>query len=254
MAQKQITTRSEFWFGFVTFVVILGGLLLGSYWLLSTLLDEEQLPITGVILQGERVYVADQEIIAALLEKPMGSFFTANADALRQQVEALPWVYSASVRKEWPRSLRLYLVEQVPVAAWNQAWILNEQGEVVEAHPSRVQQALPALEGPENSALEVFETYQKTQALLQAQAYQIEKFVMSDRFSVTFWLVDGMEVRLGREALLQRVQRFMDILPVVQAEAEARASEITYIDLRYDTGVAVGWNQGLSDEKSDRKK
>ncbi len=236
MSKRQ---RYEFWAGFSAFVFIMLGLVMGGVWLFYTLVDEEQLPLTGVIIQGERIYTTNKEVVWALTEKETGSFFAADADILRRRIEALPWVYSASVRKEWPGKLRVFVVEQNPVAIWNSKELLNSSGEIFTADPNQLMGKIPELEGPETDADEVFFQYQRIQALLAHSNHHIVRFAMSERFSVRLWLESGIELRLGREARLERAQRFMELLPIIRGESK---QDIAYIDLRYDTGVAVGWH------------
>ena len=46
-------------------------------------------------------------------------------------------------------------------------------------------------------------------------------------------------VRLGRQDVAARLERFIAIASPVVA---ARAAEISYVDLRYSNGFSVGWN------------
>lgn len=249
VSQRQ---RVELWLNFSAFVVIVLGFIGGSVWLFHTLMDEKQLPLTGVIIQGERVYTSDNDIVQVLVGQEIGSFFKANTDAIRQRIETLPWVYSASIRKEWPETLRVFIVEQQPLAVWNNEKLLNNAGDLFNADPKDVQGRLPELRGPAEQSAEVFLQYQKLQTLLAHGGHRVVQLAMSERFAVNLWLSSGIELRLGREAQLERVQRFMELLPLIQHESER---EIAYIDLRYDTGVAVGWHdlQPGGEERDSKK-
>ena len=59
-------------------------------------------------------------------------------------------------------------------------------------------------------------------------------------------------LNLGREERVKRVQRFMDVYPLIKTHLEDQFKKqnnhkkqlkqaVDYIDLRYDTGLAVGW-------------
>jgi cell division protein FtsQ len=61
-------------------------------------------------------------------------------------------------------------------------------------------------------------------------------------------LDDGVTLNLGREERVERIQRFMDVYPMIKVQLEAKKitekqknQAVDYIDLRYDTGLAVGW-------------
>lgn len=232
--------RFEFWAGVGTFAVIVLGLLGTAIWLWKTLVDEERVPFTGVIIQGERTYTNDSDVVDILTFEPVGSFFSADSEQLRQRLEALPWVYSASVRKEWPATLRVFLVEQEPAAIWNRTELLNREGQRFVAEVEQVRGVLPKLEGPNHSVDEAFRQYKDIQSLLARGGHEIERFFLSERYAVNLWLASGIELKLGRESQLERVQRFMDLLPTITNESD---KPVAYVDLRYDTGLAVGWHE-----------
>lgn len=88
---------------------------------------------------------------------------------------------------------------------------------------------------------------------------------MSERFSWQLTLSDGVLLNLGREDRIVRIQRFMDIYPRIKSQALIENSSlkkkkksthkvIDYIDLRYDTGLAVGWKSIDNNLKPQPKK
>ncbi|WP_113907087.1 cell division protein FtsQ/DivIB [Aliidiomarina celeris] len=234
------SSKIEFWAGVSAFLVIVSALIGMTLWLAKTLVNEDLVPFTGVIIQGERQYTADSDVVQVLTQTPVGSFFAADAEYLRQRLETLPWVYSVSVRKEWPSTLRVFIVEQVPVAIWNGTELLNQDGERFVGEVERVRESLPKLEGPNPHVAEVFRQYRDIQLLLARNNHNIERFILSERFATRVWLTSGIELRLGRESQLERVQRFMDLLPTIEMES---TKGVAYVDLRYDTGLAVGWHE-----------
>ena len=52
-------------------------------------------------------------------------------------------------------------------------------------------------------------------------------------------LGNGARVRLGRQDVDARLERFISIASPVVA---ARATEVNYVDLRYSNGFSIGWN------------
>ncbi|MCL5255243.1 MAG: cell division protein FtsQ/DivIB [Gammaproteobacteria bacterium] len=225
--------------GFVLFLVIISGLLMGGYALVERLTDAEETPLTGVIIQGERKFITDDDVREAILAGEVGSFFTADVDEIRLRLEAIPWVYSASVRKEWPQRLRIYLVEQQAFAIWNQQQLMNHQGQLFAAELTDDVADLPKLAGPEDAEQEVLNQFRRISEILRVYDSLLVKLELSERFAVSAWLENGIELRLGREARLERVQRFMDLYPLIAAEEPDKT--IAYADLRYDTGIAIGW-------------
>jgi len=62
-----------------------------------------------------------------------GNFFTLDLARLRAGFERLPWVRSADVRRAWPDRVDVALEEQVPLARWGDAALVNVHGEVFAA-------------------------------------------------------------------------------------------------------------------------
>jgi len=239
-----VTPRWQFWLGFGFFVSVLVGTGLGLNSLYQVAMDANQVPLRRLQVQGELHYISRDEVRAVLVQQPLGSFFSADVDVIRAQVEQIAWVKRASIRKEWPDLLRVFVVEQQPLAHWNphrrERALVNTEAQVFEADTAVLTQPLPRLQGPETAVVETVQQYRSVQELLQLNGHQVSELRFSERFAVDVVLQSGVELRLGREALLERVQRFIDLYPQLSSH---RQQPIDYVDLRYDTGVAVSWRE-----------
>ncbi|MGQ4276629.1 cell division protein FtsQ/DivIB [Pseudidiomarina sp. E22-M8] len=242
MAAAERKQSWQFWSGLVFFLVVIASTFSGIGWLYYTAMDAQEVPLKRLVVQGELEYITPNDVRDTLLGEPLGSFFSADVDQIRARVEAMPWVAKASVRKEWPDILKVFVVEQQPLAHWNANQrddaLVNQQGEVFYADKSVLQQALPYLSGPQHAVAEAVKQYRNTSELLGLNGFQVSQLELSERFALELLLVDGTNLRLGREALLERVQRFIDLYPQLK---EHRDAPMDTVDLRYDTGVAVRW-------------
>ena len=61
-------------------------------------------------------------------------------------------------------------------------------------------------------------------------------------------LDNGVRVRLGRQQIDERFERFM--LAAAKLVSQ-RATDIAYVDMRYSNGFAVGWKGGAGSRRSD---
>jgi cell division protein FtsQ len=209
-------------------------------WMFSSmeayLTDASKMPMSALIIQGERDYVSDDDIRAVLLEKPaIENYFSVNVDDIQRKVESLPWVYHASVRKSWPDLLRVYIQEQPVVAIWNDSQLLNEDGIVFDANIDRAPESLVKLYSPNDRIKQALFKYNEFNGLLQINNYNIVAMTVNLRNAITVVLSNGIMLRLGREDAISRIQRYIDYVAVLDKE------KIAYIDLRYDTGFSVGW-------------
>ena len=70
---------------------------------------------------------------------------------------------------------------------------------------------------------------------------------LTDRFAVSLVLTQGIEIKLGREATLERIKRFIDLFPSMMNHENSENKKIDTVDLRYDTGAAVAWREAKSE-------
>ena len=238
----------SFGLGLVFFVTVLFSLISISWWLTQHFMGQESAPVTSIIISGEMPYSQRSDIIDAIDQVDMGNFFQVDVYEVQNQVLTLPWVYSVAVRKQWPNELKIYVVDQNPVALWNGDFLINQLGHVFQADIDRINHYLPQFFGPEGSEQLALDNYRDLNALLDYKSLTIDELVLSERFSWLLTLNDGVTLNLGREERVERIQRFMDVYPRIKAQLKAKINTekqqnqaVDYIDLRYDTGLAVGW-------------
>lgn len=226
------------WLGVVFLISVLATLGYGLYQLNAWLEDEQRLPVKEIRLSGDFKYISQHEVDRAVRANQPGSFFELDVRKAQADIEALPWVYRASVRKDWPNNLHVHLVEQVAVARWNQDLLLNEQAQSFAAKTPQGLE-LPDLFGPQGSEEAALDGYRAMLALLQQSGFAINELVLTERFAWHVKLSNELELNLGRSEFIDRLQRFVDIYPLLmQGQRQPE-----YVDLRYDTGLAVGWKQ-----------
>ncbi|MGD9163991.1 MAG: FtsQ-type POTRA domain-containing protein, partial [Chromatiales bacterium] len=111
--------------------LLLAGLLLTVLGLLiQQASDPQVLPVRVVGVDGEIVHLDRQRLESTVAGAVEGSFFSVDLPRIRDKLEQLPWIESASVRRIWPDTLRVRVVEQVPLAFWGEDGLVNQRGEV----------------------------------------------------------------------------------------------------------------------------
>lgn len=238
----------SFWFGVTFFIAVIVSILALGWKLAEGMAADESAPVTSVVISGEMPYTNRQDIESAIENISLSNFFKVDVNEVQEQISTLPWVYSVSVRKQWPNELKIYVVDQTPVALWNDNFLLSEQGKAFQADKSRLQQVLPEFFGPEGSELLALENFRNLNTLLRFNDLAIEELVLSERFSWQLTLNDGVMLNLGREERVERIQRFMDVYSQIKATKKAH-QQVDYIDLRYDTGLAVGWKPAVEKQR-----
>jgi len=256
MTKKQLAAQNQqvlaFGLGLAFFVLVLISLVSAAWWLSQQIFGQEKSPVSTVEVSGEMPYTQRQDVITAISQVDLGNFFEVDVNDIQAKIAGLPWVYSVSVRKQWPDEVKVYVVDQTPIALWNGDFLLNQFGKAFQADTSRLVQALPQFFGPEGSEQLALENYANLNDLLDYSNLAIDELVLSERFSWQLTLNDGVMLNLGREERVERIQRFMDVYPLIKSHIKQKAENknnkkkqpkqaVDYIDLRYDTGLAIGW-------------
>lgn len=199
-------------------------------------------PIQRVIVTGrlQRVSALDVERV---VRANLGGAGLVSVDLARidRGLRALPWVDAAAVQRSWPRGLRIEIVEQTAVARWNDTALVNSRGQIFASEARFIPPELPQLSGPTGAEAEVTTRYLAAQGKLTEAGLRLAALELDPRGAWTLTLDDGVQVRLGRQQIDERFERFMNTASKLVTQ---RANDITYVDLRYDNGFAVGWKGG----------
>ncbi|MDK2597562.1 cell division protein FtsQ/DivIB [Pseudoalteromonas obscura] len=233
------------------FLGVLIFLVRSVFWVSDWLVEHRDAQIKTLTVLGDPFYTEEHDIVEAIKRTDLTSFFQLNVKAVQAAVKDLPWVASVSVRKQWPDTIQVYVVEHKPVAFWNSDSLLNADGVIFQADSTKLSTNLPQLYGPEGSEGEAWETFLQLKAMLAVNSFELTSLALSERFAWQLWLKNGIELNLGREEKAKRVQRFIDVYPLLKRPEGAL---LDVIDLRYDTGLAVSWRYPQVHEKKEKSK
>jgi cell division protein FtsQ len=193
----------------------------------------ELLPISTVRLNDVPQRVSADEVRDAVRQSVQGNFLTVDIDKVRHALEKLTWVRNVSVRREFPNTLAVQFEEHKALARWNDVALVNQQGEVFVAETT---QLLPRFSGYEGTSMEVAQQYAKFSAQLEKLDLKVVQLALSPRQAWRLQLSNEMVVELGREAMGQRLARFVAVYPYSLA-TEAQLNAV--VDMRYRNGFTV---------------
>ena len=200
----------------------------------------QSIPVQRITVTGELEHTRTDLVQDMVQPALVGGFLRADLQRIRAQLEELPWIYRATVQRRWPNALEIHVVEQLPIARWGESDFLNHEGEVFRSSSSEEWQALPQLRGPEGSARALVAGYQRIVDILRPLHLAVAQLTVDERGQIDVVLEGGMRLLLGSEDFLERMHRFVAIY---RTELGARAMEVERVDLRYETGIAVAFNE-----------
>ena len=207
-------------------------------------------PLTRVFVGGDFINLKEQDL-ASLVEKEIdGGFLSMNLNQLRQELQSHPWIHQVSVRREWPSTLKVEVLEEVPIARWGQQGFLNRLGDQLELPENSNLDSLPVLEADFGSTQDMIKQYQLVSELLIPTSLKLTEL---QRDAVGAWQIQtapGIRLVLGRNNVVEKIRR---LVIVWKSGLDLQIGNIASIDLRYPNGLAVSWkDDALASEDQDQ--
>jgi cell division protein FtsQ len=205
--------------------------------------DQLDKPLTKVMVGGDFNYMQQQELAELVNAEIDGGFLSVDLNRLQQVLNDHPWVDQVSIRRQWPSTLNVEVIEEVPIARWGEAGFLNRLGVELNITDNSTLLSLPVLRAEYGTSGEMMQHYQLLAELLLPTGL---KLIEMQRDHMGAWRVqtnEGMELVLGREQIGEKIKR---LALVWESGLNQQLKEIKTIDLRYPNGLAVAWKHGLS--------
>lgn len=219
------------------FVVLAGALLAGGY--VTRAGDEARDAINGVTtdagfgissirISGNR-RTDPRDVLAVLGFGPGESIFAADVQAARAHLLSLEWVADAEVRRQYPDSISISIVEKLPFALWetpNGAYVVERSGRTIGLFDASAFSHLPVLAGegaPENAA-ELVDAVAAHRAL----SARVAGFARISNRRWNLLLNDNVVVDLPEEGWAKE----LDVLEHLIVDRGILERDISEIDLR----------------------
>ncbi|MCW8933342.1 MAG: cell division protein FtsQ/DivIB [Gammaproteobacteria bacterium] len=196
-------------------------------------------PIQSVKIEGEFDFLDKNQLRDQAIPVVKGGFFNVNLPAVRNALVNLPWVEDVSVRRLWPDQLLVRVIEKQPVVLWGNDGVISSKGKLFTPLKKPTIE-LPHLTGPQGQHKVMLQELARMQAWLLETGLYIKSVDLNARRSWTLIMTSGMELRLGRKQMHERLDRFVS---VYKETLEVEKREIKHIDMRYTNGFAVAWKE-----------
>jgi cell division protein FtsQ len=166
--------------------------------------------------------------------------FSVDVAALKQALLAEPWIYKIDVKRIWPNTLEIVVIEQQPVARWNNHDLLNANADVFTPKPSAIPLNLPLFRGPDEQQQLVLQLWQQINTTVAPLGLSITELDLNQRHAWRMIMSDGTVIILGKNDVLKRLQNFVAAYPKIFSPPVRIPKSV---DLRYENGLAVQWGE-----------
>ena len=195
-------------------------------------------PLSRIMVGGKFNHLQEQELAELVNIEIDGGFLSMNLNQLRQELQNHPWIHQVSVRREWPSTLNVEVIEEVPIARWGKQGFLNRLGDQLSLPDNSNLQSLPVLEADFGSSQDMIAQYLLLAELLAPTDLKLTEL---QRDAVGAWQVEtasGVKIVLGRDQIIEKIRR---LVMVWGSGLDVQLNNIATIDLRYPNGLAVSW-------------
>jgi cell division protein FtsQ len=201
---------------------------------------KEMAPIKYVKVGSSFKYITRDEIKYALEPLVNVGFFEADVQKIRDALKELIWVDTVTVSRIWPDTIAVKIYEKRPYVRWGEEALINSRGELIVPKDMSAFSNLPILKGPQGQQLKSLEIMKGVNTALSDQQMDIVQFEINDRWAWKIVLKTGLEILLGRDEQLKKLQRFIKTLDILKSE---QVAAMAIVDLRYPNGYSVSWKR-----------
>ncbi len=223
---------------FLTLLVICA-LLLSARMIYLFLADPQRFPVDTVKIVASYQHITRKQIESVLTGYLGDSFIVLPVTRLKADLTALDWTDHVQIERIWPGTLKITLVENSPIAIWNES-LITADGKLINIGEEQADLDYPRLSGPKQQQTDVLQNYEKLSKLLSIYGLHASGLQLRDNQAWELSLTNGVQLQLGKRDLEKRLTRFCRAWPVVFAD---KLEQLSSVDLRYARGMAVQWKQ-----------
>ena len=163
-------------------------------------------------------------------------FLQIGLSQLKEEIETVNWVKSASLERRWPNQVNIYIEEEQIIGRWNNESIINSKGTLFILNQQTLPNGLVEFYGPDGQEEIVFEKYLSFKEELAIRGILIEQVTLDFKGSWSITIRPDITIRFGKENITERFDRFLMIWDESLLD---NLTVIEYIDLRYTEGFSV---------------
>ena len=202
-------------------------------------------PIRSVVVEGVYQFADQDEMRERVMTQAAKGFFNLDIENIQRDVEQLPWVRNAYVRRVWPESITVHVEEHKPIARWGEKSLVTDGfrlfsppqlSSVPEPELQALVDDLPVLYSPERRHVALIKLLNQARSMLDTVEAPLEGMVEDERRSLTLYLKNDVKVVIGHRDVHKRIKRFSEIFRPYIAPVY---DDVAKVDMRYTNGFTM---------------
>jgi cell division protein FtsQ len=196
-------------------------------------------PIKVVKVDGSYDNVSQKNLKAIIQQQVNKGYFAVDISSIQDDIAQLPWVSSVSVTRAWPDTLTLTIKQKQAIAIWDNTALLLKNATIFYPVDTTFPPNIPSFVGPSGQQKIVINMFDDMSKKLANSHLQITTITLSSEGVWQVTLNHKTVVMLGDNDILPRLERFVE---VNRQQFDAKQEVPTYVDMRYNHGLAVKWD------------
>ncbi len=229
-------------------LILLPLLILAVVFFVDYLYNPQQFPIRDIVVRGQFDRIDSAQVLSTVEQFLTDNYFTVKLPQIEMRVEQLPWVFNASVRRRWPDTLFIDVVQKQPVAQWGEHQWLNASGDLVDKETVSFEQELPLLSAPDEQKGAVWQTFLRWETWFATNGLHLDKLKLTPQglwyLTVSTPMHESIDIIVRQQNADRRIEQFCKIF---SDQVITKSSYIRSIDLRYPNGFTVAWKDSISE-------
>jgi len=217
---------------------------------LDKLQDPEFLPLSVVRIDGDFKYLSRTQLEQAVSGVVTQNFFGVDLDAVKHAAQELSWVEQVTVRRVWPDTIEMNVVEQNPLARWGKLHLVSTKGVIFLPRKAEIPNGLPLLTGPDEAVGLVTKNYYFYRQRMNQLGLEISRMGADSRMAWSLVFKNKLEIKLGKDEPNRRLEKFSALYPVLQQPGDR---PVLKVDLRYTNGAAVVWGDLIAPVQAKKR-
>ncbi|MGK0297296.1 MAG: cell division protein FtsQ [Gammaproteobacteria bacterium] len=213
------------------------------------LADPSTLPVRHVSISGEFKYLSPISLQKRVSEVVTGGFFNVNVETIQKVLMEEPWAKEVSVNRTWPDRITVTIREQIAIARWGDSGLMSSDAQIFYPDPATFPDNQPIVYGPDSSVRQIMEYLLQIQKVLPKEL-TVNELILSERRSWDLKLNNGAIMRLGKENVVGRIEKFFNYYTHRKI---SNFEQIEYVDMRYTNGFVIRLNSSVKPDLKSRQ-
>ncbi|XBC42472.1 MAG: cell division protein FtsQ/DivIB [Buchnera aphidicola (Meitanaphis elongallis)] len=199
--------------------------------------------ISSLTITGKFYYLNRKNIkdLILSLQKPC-NFFSQYDTFIQHQLIKFPFIKTVIIKKKWPNKLFIHITGTIPIAYWNDKYILSDQGTIHNITKKKINISnIPHFYGSYNSKIEILNHYNIINNILKNNHIVLTSITVTHQHLWKLFVENHIEIILGRIKNITQLKKLVNIWKILKKEEKIKIKTIKYIDLRYESGIAIAW-------------